>query len=141
MISLIAFSNSIPLKYVCRSRSRQPRKRTRESEETGDLEDVEMGEGGAAATKKRALSKSREKSMSKRDPERARSLSKHKITARDASAYRDPQQKADAEVLAKKVQKRANQNTKASESDRRVYNDMPRHLFSGKRGIGKKDYR
>jgi nucleolar GTP-binding protein len=124
-----------------RSRSRAGRKRLRADDdgEGGGGEPVGMEEGENPNKKMR--SRSRNKSLSKRDPDRARSLSTHPITVRDSSAYRDPQQKADAEVLAKKAQKKANQNTRASESDRRVLNEKPRHLFSGKRGIGKTDRR
>lgn len=126
-----------PSKFADRARSRsRAKKRTRmEEDEDATMEPTEDN------SNKKFRSRSRNKSLSKRDPERARSLSTHPITARDTSAYRNPQQKADAEVLAKKVQKRANQNTKASESDRRYLNEKPRHLFSGKRGIGKTDRR
>jgi nucleolar GTP-binding protein len=59
----------------------------------------------------------------------------------DAIAYRNVKQKTEAVKKAKHAQRKANQHARASESDRRVLNDMPRHLFSGKRGIGKTDRR
>lgn len=132
-----------PTKFSDRVRSRsKARKRTRMDE--GEDTPMEPRDGVEAVDEnpnKKLRSRSRNKSMSKRDPERARSLSTHPITVKDSTAYKNPQQKADAEVLAKKVQKRANRNTRASDSDRKVLSEKPRHLFSGKRGIGKTDRR
>jgi nucleolar GTP-binding protein len=129
-----------PSKFADRARSRSRTKKRTRMEEDGD-DDADASMEAAENPNKKMRSRSRNKSMSKRDPERARSLSTHPISIKDGSAYKNPQQKADAEVLAKKVQKRANRNTKAGESDRRVLSEKPRHLFSGKRGIGKTDRR
>ena len=128
-----------PAKFSERVRSRsRARKRTR----TEEHEDTPMEPADSEGNpNKQMRSRSRNKSLSKRDPERARSLSTHPITIKDGAAYKNPQQKADAEVLAKRVQKRANRNTRAGESDRKVLAEKPRHLFSGKRGIGKTDRR
>jgi len=105
------------------------RKRTRRDRD--DDEDMGGREGETEAEgKARAMSRARSASR-KRD----------QSTVRDASAYRDVKQKTEAEKLSKKVQKKANLNARAGEGDHRIWNDMPRHLFSGKRGIGKTDRR
>lgn len=46
-----------------------------------------------------------------------------------------------AELLRKKSQKRFAQHGKKGEADRSIGTKMPRHLFSGVRGIGKTDRR
>jgi nucleolar GTP-binding protein len=135
--ALLAERGLDPSKFADRARSRSRTKKRTRMEEDDDA-DAPMDPENP---NKKMRSRSRNKSMSKRDPERARSLSTHPITIKDGTAFKNPQQKADAEVLAKKVQKRANRNTKAGESDRRVLSEKPRHLFSGKRGIGKTDRR
>lgn len=43
--------------------------------------------------------------------------------------------------LADKAQKKRNKLAKAGEGDRVIHTKMPKHLFSGKRGIGKTDRR
>lgn len=43
--------------------------------------------------------------------------------------------------MAKKAQKKTNQDARIGEADRRIYAKMPKHLFSGKRGQGKTDRR
>jgi nucleolar GTP-binding protein len=52
-----------------------------------------------------------------------------------------PSQKKKAEVVRKKSQKERNLFAKAGEGDRVIQTKMPKHLFSGKRGIGKTDRR
>jgi nucleolar GTP-binding protein len=46
-----------------------------------------------------------------------------------------------AEAMDKRTWKRQAKFAKATESDRRVLNEKPKHLFSGKRGMGKTDRR
>ena len=43
--------------------------------------------------------------------------------------------------LADAAQKKRNKLAKAGEGDRVILTKMPKHLFSGKRGIGKTDRR
>lgn len=46
-----------------------------------------------------------------------------------------------AERLTKMQRRERNRQGKASESDRHITESLPKHLFSGKRGLGKTDYR
>ena len=43
--------------------------------------------------------------------------------------------------MLKKSQKEMNQNARIGEADRRFMDKKPKHLFSGKRGMGKTDRR
>ena len=43
--------------------------------------------------------------------------------------------------MLKKSQKEMNQNSRIGEADRRFMDKKPKHLFSGKRGMGKTDRR
>ncbi|GMM28773.1 putative GTPase [Martiniozyma asiatica (nom. inval.)] len=43
--------------------------------------------------------------------------------------------------IGKMERRERNRNAKQGESDRRIGNQMPKHLFSGKRGMGSTDYR
>ena len=51
------------------------------------------------------------------------------------------QMKAKVKKLAKIAQRPRNQEAKKGEGDRRILTSKPRHLFSGKRKIGKTDRR
>lgn len=46
-----------------------------------------------------------------------------------------------AERIVKMERRERNRNAKKGEADRAIGNQMPKHLFSGKRGIGKTDFR
>jgi nucleolar GTP-binding protein len=85
-----------------------------------------------------------------RPVKRARSSSR----ARDASvsrdvranAYSSPAQKAEAQKIAKKkvnklMRVKGKHTAKKGEADRHIPNLMPKHLYSGKRGMGKTDRR
>jgi nucleolar GTP-binding protein len=54
---------------------------------------------------------------------------------------KDVAQRNKALKMADKAQKRRNRLAKAGEGDRTIHTKMPKHLFSGKRGIGKTDRR
>lgn len=67
---------------------------------------------------------------------------------RSASHMRSPSQRAEyfkpthkAEIKRRKIQKVHLNNGQAGDADRHVYDWKPKHLFSGKRGIGKNDRR
>ena len=67
---------------------------------------------------------------------------------RSASHMRSPSQRAEyfkpghtAEIKRRKIQKKSLKNGQAGDADRHVYDWKPKHLFSGKRGIGKNDRR
>ena len=116
-----------------RSRSRaedagqaRGRKRAREEDEASAME-VEPSAKQRALSTIRARSQSRDRSSS------------HRVNA--VSPFRDVKQKAAAVRLSKVVQRKGNRQAKVGESDRRIYDEKPKHLFSGKRGAGKTDRR
>lgn len=117
-----------------RERSKS-RGRKRRAADDADMEDEDMegddgprrGRSRTARTDSKARSKSRAHSQSR---------------PRDSSAYRSPKDKAQAEKMGRKIQnKKFKKNPKKGEGDRTILNEMPRHLFSGKRGIGTNDRR
>jgi nucleolar GTP-binding protein len=100
--------------------------------------DDPMGEAsagtGAGAAARRVSSNSvpRDRSMTRRDSASiARSQSACRVGLHGASQLKQ------AAKLARKSSKKLAKMGRASESDRRVPCKMPKHLFSGKRGIGK----
>jgi len=70
---------------------------------------------------------------------RARSTSKARTT--DVQGLPKEEDRMKAEKLRRKKQKLMEKNHKASESDRKIVTLRPKHLFSGKRGLGTKDWR
>ena len=61
---------------------------------------------------------------------------------RDKSGVRDPEMRQKIRKMAKKTQNKSfNKFGKAGESDRHIAVKKPRHLFSGKRKMGKTDRR
>lgn len=70
---------------------------------------------------------------------RSRSTSR---VPRDQSGVRDPETRKKLKQLAKKTQaKTSNRRGKAGESDRHIHEKKPKHLFAGKRKMGKTDRR
>jgi len=57
------------------------------------------------------------------------------------TSFSNPKQKAKASKMAKTAQRERNQDARQGESDRRFLQKKPKHLFSGKRGVGKTDRR
>merc|ERR1712142_656007 len=71
-----------------------------------------------------------------------RGRSNSRVTPRDQSGVRDPEQRKKIKKMEKKVQQKAFGNLgKSGESDRHIAVKKPRHLFAGKRGMGKTDRR
>lgn len=113
---------------------------------------TEMGiDPSTASSRARSKSKSRPRGVleshdgrkRKRDDsteraERGRSASK---TPKPGEGYRNVKQKLQAEKLSKKSQKARNHEARAGEADRAIRVKMPKHLFSGKRGLGKTERR
>ena len=111
---------------------------------TDDLMDESAGLGaagagagpsaGAGAVARRVSSNSvpRDRSMTRRDSASiARSQSASRVGLQGATQLKQ------AAKLARKSGKKLAKMGRAGESDRRVPCKMPKHLFSGKRGIGK----
>jgi len=63
-----------------------------------------------------------------------RSLSK---SPAPGSGFKNIKQKIQAESIVKKLQKKNNRKARRGEADRTILNEKPKHLFSGKRGVGK----
>jgi len=97
-----------------RSQSRVGRKRERSTDPAGD-------EGLEKQLKSLAKSRSR--------------------TPTPGSGLRDAKAVKKAQVLSRAVQKVRNREARKGEADRHVPDLKPKHLFSGKRGMGKTDYR
>jgi nucleolar GTP-binding protein len=56
-------------------------------------------------------------------------------------AFKDEKQKSTAERLAKRAKREYSRDGRKGESDRHVFDLKPKHLYSGKRGIGSTDRR
>ena len=104
------------------------RGRKRARDEDGELMDVEP------SAKQRAVSAIRERSKS-----RDRSSS-HRVNV--VSPFKDVVEKKKAGRLSVvQGQRQANRAARVGECDRRHYDEKPKHLYSGKRGMGKTDRR
>jgi len=113
-----------------RSKSRLGRKRDRSAsrsksrkEENGETEDMTELE------RKKARRESRSKS---------RLLS---LTPKPGSGMKDLKEALRAQDISNAARKDRNRDGRKGESDRHIADKMPKHLFSGKRGIGKTDRR
>uniref|UniRef100_A0A0D6QVZ2 Nucleolar GTP-binding protein 1 n=1 Tax=Araucaria cunninghamii TaxID=56994 RepID=A0A0D6QVZ2_ARACU len=108
-----------------RSVSRRGRKRERASgmEEDNDAMDIDQPN-----KKSRMLS-------------RSRSRSRPPGEVAPGEGYKDSAQKLKAIKLGKKAVKKRNKDARKGEGDRVIVNMKPKHLFSGKRSIGKTDRR
>jgi nucleolar GTP-binding protein len=87
----------------------------------------------------RARSVSRSKPKRQRtgeDPHRSQS-----VVPRSQSGIRDPENSKLTDIKKKQDVKQFARKGKAGESDRRILEKKPKHLFCGKRGIGKNDRR
>merc|ERR1719443_2008159 len=85
--------------------------------------DTEMGEGGDGGSRGR----SRSRSLA---PERKR-----------GSGLKNEEQRMKVQIMADKAQRKRNLNARKGEGDHHVPDWMPKHLYSGKRGNGKTDWR
>jgi len=110
---------------LSRSRSRLGRKRDRTESRGREGEDDGMTE----LERKKARRESRSKS---------RLLS---LTPKPGSGMKDLQDVLKAQDIANASRKDRNRDGRKGESDRHIASKMPKHLFSGKRGIGKTDRR
>lgn len=105
-----------------RGRSRTRKKR--------GLEDMEVDDDEGDAPPKKRLHSSRGRSMS-----RGRTLSL--VDPKAGSGVKDSMQLNRAIKMGDAAQKFRNKAAKKGEGDRHIPNFKPKHLFSGKRGIGK----
>ncbi|KAK3427859.1 hypothetical protein EUGRSUZ_F03998 [Eucalyptus grandis] len=116
-----------PSLAIERARSRSRGRKRERSPERGDAMDVDTDESNK---KLRTRSRSRSRSMSRPPTEFV-----------PGAGFKDSEQKVKAIKLAKKSVKKRNKNARRGEADRVIPTLKPKHLFSGKRSIGKTDRR
>lgn len=63
------------------------------------------------------------------------------LPSRDEMALADPAMRAKAKTLRKKSQRGMKRSTRRGEADRVILNAKPKHLYAGKRGLGKAHHR
>lgn len=117
-----------PSLAINRARSKS---RGRKRERSCDGDDGAMDVDGEHSNKKMRL----------RSTSRSRSMSRPPHEVVPGEGYKDSDQKKKAMKLARDSSKKRNHDAKRGESDRTIPNLKPKHLFSGKRGIGKTDRR
>jgi len=95
-----------------------------------------------AVERLRSMSKERSQTRG-RKKDRASSLESREVskTPLPGQGYRNVRQRLLAEELARKSIKKLTNEGRLGESDKHVFNLRPKHLFSGKRGIGSTDRR
>jgi len=125
-----------PSRAVARARDksvvREGRLRKRSRSAAADEEMGDGAEGDAEDKPRRHSSKSRSVSVARRVDKGDKS---------PGAGLRDEDERMRAQKMADKAQKRMNKRAKIGEADRTIITKMPKHLFSGKRGIGKTDRR
>ncbi|XP_027355018.1 nucleolar GTP-binding protein 1-like [Abrus precatorius] len=125
-----------PTLAINRMRSRSVSRKGRKRERSPEMRSVDGGDGmdidGDTPTKKQRLSRSRS---------RSRSVSHLRNEVVPGEGFRDSAQKVKAVKLAKKSVKKRNKDARRGEADRVIPNLKPKHLFSGKRSIGKTERR
>merc|ERR1711874_242596 len=131
----------MPRSTAAKGRERSVARLRQEFTELGvDMADTDKAHF-TQTNKRKARSESRtpNKKAKMEGEENGRSQSK---TPRDQSGIRDPVQRKKLKRLEKKTAKKAFARAgKAGESDRHIACKKPKHLFSGKRGMGKTDRR
>jgi len=95
----------------------------------------------AAAERARSRSKSvpRGRKRSRSESADGRVAARSKTPQQEG--FRDKRQKVVAEKKAKTAQKVRNKEARKGEADRHIYDLKPKHLYAGKRGMGKTDRR
>ncbi|XP_027355377.1 nucleolar GTP-binding protein 1-like [Abrus precatorius] len=125
-----------PTLAINRMRSRSVSRKGRKRERSPEMRSVDGGDGmdidGDTPSKKQRLSRSRS---------RSRSVSRLQNEVVPGEGFRDSAQKVKAVKLAKKSVKKRNKDARRGEADRVIPNLKPKHLFSGKRSIGKTERR
>jgi nucleolar GTP-binding protein len=104
-------------------------------EEAGDDGMDVDGEDGDRDAKRRRL-----RSVSLRERSKSRTRSVHE-PALEGEGFVDDASKKKARKMMKKAANKGNMMAKSGPGDNRVYDMKPKHLYSGKRGIGKTDRR
>jgi nucleolar GTP-binding protein len=121
-----------PSRAIARARDRSVaregrlRKRSRSAAETDEAMDDDEEKPRKHSSKSRSVSVARRVDRA----DRSKSV-----------GLRDDDERMRAQKMADKAQRKMNKRAKIGEADRTIITKMPKHLFSGKRGIGKTDRR
>lgn len=75
------------------------------------------------------------------DPHRLASIERSRSRSRSMAGLRDEKMAKKARKMSKSAQRPMQRNSRKGEGDRHVPDLKPKHLFTGKRGIGKTDRR
>ena len=97
-----------------------------------------MGEDGSRGRSASKRPKMMEKLHSSRSRSRSRSLAPER---KRGSGLKNEEQRMKVQIMADKSQRSRNRQARKGEGDHHVPDLMPKHLFSGKRGNGKTDWR
>jgi len=120
---------------------------TRKRGRTGARLEAELAELGVKvdAKKMRRLEESANRSTTVKKIRVGKSpsidISMHRSLPRDVQGVRDVTMKKKAVRIGRKAQRPNQQEARKGEADHRVFVKRPKHLFCGKRGIGKTDRR
>jgi len=132
-------------KFLHKNKPAIPRKvsamKSKKQEMSSHLEEMGL-DGEQAAKASAASSKKRTRSLSRAaeedgDEEGARKRARSRSVSRVDLGLHTEEAKTSARKIAKRSQRLRNRFGKAGEADRVIQTAKPKHLFSGKRGIGK----
>ena len=121
-----------PSLAINRARSRSRGRKRERSLDRGDNDGGEAMDMDVDRPNKMLRARSRSLSMS-----RSRSRSRPPSEVVPGEGFKDSAQKVKAHKLAKKSVKKRNKDARRGEADRVIPTLKPKHLFSGKRSIGK----
>ena len=121
-----------PSRAVARAREKSVAREGRLRKRSRSAADADEAMGEGEETPRKHSSKSRSVSVARRVERADRSK---------GAGLRDDDERMRAQKMADKAQRRMNKRAKIGEADRTIITKMPKHLFSGKRGIGKTDRR
>nr|CAG4645402.1 EOG090X02QX [Lynceus sp. MCZ IZ 141354] len=99
------------------------------------------GTDEAHFTRSRSKSKSGPAVKKARADSEGRVRSSSRVVPRDQLGIHNPEAKQKLKKMSKKAQNKMNRMGKAGEADRHIAVKLPKHLYCGKRGIGKADHR
>ena len=120
-----------PSRAVARAREKSVAREGRLRKRSRSAADADEAMGEGEETPRKHSSKSRSVSVARRVERADRSK---------GAGLRDDDERMRAQKIDK-AQRRMNKRAKIGEADRTIITKMPKHLFSGKRGIGKTDRR
>lgn len=103
--------------------------------------DVDMMDSDQPVRSRSVVKKALKKKKMDLSLARSESKAHRSMTVPRDQSIKDPLTKAKVKKLSKLGQRKMNYFGKQGEADRHIHCKMPKHLFSGKRGVGKTDRR